>query len=71
MKWILNILKPLTKRIAVGTSIKTIGTIAELIIPFLLSYILENVIETNKIGKIVFFGVIKHEKSDMFPNKSL
>lgn len=58
MKWILNILKPLTKRIAVGTSIKTIGTIAELIIPFLLSYILENVIETNKIGKIVFFGVI-------------
>lgn len=58
MKWILNILKPLTKRIAVGTSIKIIGTIAELIIPFLLSYILENVIETNKIGKIVFFGVI-------------
>lgn len=58
MKWIFNILKPLTKRIAVGTSIKIIGTIAELIIPFLLSYILENVIETNKIGKIVFFGVI-------------
>ena len=58
MKWVFKFLKPLSSRIAVGTTIKTIGTVAELLIPFLLSYILENVIESNKIGKIIFFGVL-------------
>ena len=43
---------------AVGISIKTIGTLAELIIPFLLSYILENVIVTEDISKIVFYGAL-------------
>ena len=55
MKWVFSFLKPLSKRITVGTTIKTIGTVAELIIPFLLSYILENVIKENNIGKIIFF----------------
>ena len=58
MKWIFEYLKPLTKRIAVGISIKTVGTLAELMIPFLLSYILEHVIVTNEVKGIVFFGVI-------------
>ena len=58
MKWVFAFLKPLASRIALGTLIKTIGTVAELIIPFLLSYILENVIETNDISKIVFFGIL-------------
>ncbi len=58
MKWIFTYLKPLRYRIALGTTIKVIGTLAELIIPFLLSYILEHVIETNNIKKIVFFGVL-------------
>ncbi len=58
MKWIFTYLKPLSSRITVGTAIKIIGTVAELIIPFLLSYILENVIETNEIGRILFFGVL-------------
>ena len=58
MKWIFTYLKPLRSRIALGTTIKVIGTLAELIIPFLLSYILEHVIETNNIKKIVFFGVL-------------
>ena len=58
MKWIFTYLRPLWKRIAVGTSIKTAGTVAELIIPFLLSYILENVIQTNNIKKIVFYGIL-------------
>ena len=40
MKWILNYLSPLRRRITVGTSIKVFGTLAELMIPFLLSYIL-------------------------------
>lgn len=58
MNWIFRFLKPLRSRITVGITIKIIGTVAELIIPFLLSYILEHVIETNKIGKILFFGVL-------------
>ena len=58
MNWIFDYLKPLTKRIVVGTSIKTLGTLSELLIPFLLSYILEHVISENNAGKIIFFGVI-------------
>ncbi len=58
MKWVLSYLKPLLRRIAAGTTIKLIGTVAELIIPFLLSYILEHVIRTNEIQKIIFYGVL-------------
>ncbi len=58
MKWIFTYLKPLRTRILAGTFIKVIGTLAELMIPFLLSYILENVINTNDIGNILFFGVL-------------
>ena len=58
MKWVFNYLKPLTKRICAGISIKTIGTVAELFIPFLLTYILENVIETGDAKRIVLFGVL-------------
>ncbi len=58
MKWAIGYLKPLSKRITVGISVKIIGTVAELIIPFLLSYILENVIQTNDVGKILFFGAL-------------
>ena len=56
MKWVLTYLKPLRARITIGTLIKIIGTISELMIPFLLSYILEKVIETNDVKKILFFG---------------
>ena len=58
MKWVFSYLKPLRARITAGVTIKVTGTVAELIIPFLLSYILENVIETNNVKKIVLYGVI-------------
>ena len=58
MKWIFTYLKPLRSRITVGIIVKIIGTVAELLIPFLLSYILENVIDSNDVRKIAFFGVI-------------
>ena len=58
MKWILSYLKPLTRRIITGTTIKIIGTIAELFIPFLLSYSLDHVIQTNEVSKILFFGFL-------------
>ena len=56
MKWVFTYLKKLGSRIAVGTTVKVIGTVAELIIPFLLSHILENVIESNDVKKIVLHG---------------
>ncbi len=58
MNWVFTYLKPLTKRITAGISVKIIGTIAELIIPFLLSYILENVIDTGDIKRILFYGIL-------------
>lgn len=58
MKWILSYLKPLRSRLALGTSVKVIGTLAELIIPFLLSHILENVIETNNANNILLYGAL-------------
>ncbi len=58
MKWILSYFQPLRTRLTVGILIKTIGTVAELFIPFLLSYILDHVIADNDIGKILFFGVL-------------
>ena len=58
MKWVFRYLKPLRSRITVGITIKTIGTVSELIIPFLLSYILEHVIKSNDVKKILFFGVL-------------
>lgn len=58
MKWVFTFLKPLRSRIALGVAIKVIGTLAELMIPFLLSHILENVIQSNNATKIVLYGII-------------
>ncbi len=58
MKWVLKYLYPIRKRIAVGIGVKTIGTLAELFIPFLLTYILDNVIKTGSIPKILLYGVL-------------
>ncbi len=58
MKWVFKYLSELRSRIAVGITIKIIGTLAELMIPFLLSHILENVISSNDVKKILFFGAL-------------
>lgn len=58
MNWIWTYLKPFKARIARGLTIKVIGTITELLIPFLLSYILENVIQSNDTTKILFYGCL-------------
>lgn len=58
MKWVFTYLKPLASRISAGILVKIVGTIAELIIPFLLSYILENVIQSNDAARILLFGAL-------------
>ena len=56
MKQVFSFLKPLKFRITVGMIIKIIGTVVELFIPFLLTYILEDVIGSMDIRKILFYG---------------
>ena len=58
MKRIFSYLSPYKMRMAIGISIKVLGTLAELLIPFILTYILENVIITMDISKIVIYGVV-------------
>ena len=58
MKWVLKYLYPVRKRLAMGIGVKTVGTLAELFIPFLLTYILDNVINTGSVTKILLYGLI-------------
>ena len=55
MKTVLKFLKDFYGRMTVGFIIKTIGTLAELMIPFILSHILEDVIE-RELRDILFWG---------------
>lgn len=41
-----------------GFSIKVSGTVAELFLPYILTHILDNIIGTLRVEKVVFFGVL-------------
>lgn len=56
MKFLLKYLKPFAGTMAVGVTVKVIGTVVELFIPLILTHILDNVVVTEKIGKIIFWG---------------
>ena len=56
MKRILSYLKPFRLRMLVGFLIKVTGTMAELVLPYILTYILENVIDEMKVGKVIAYG---------------
>ncbi len=58
MRWIFTYLKPQRKRMSIGFVIKVIGTLAELFIPMILTYILEEVVKTQNISKIILFGAL-------------
>ncbi len=58
MKTMLKYLKPLAGKMTLGLSIKIMGTLAELLLPLILSHILDNVIVLEKIGSIVLYGVL-------------
>ena len=55
MKTLLKYLRPYLGRMGVGFLIKTSGTVSELMLPYILSYILKDVI-TRSMGDIVFWG---------------
>lgn len=58
MKTVLRYLKPFYFRMFFGFLIKVIGTLAELTLPYILSHILKNVVSTQSIEQIVFWGVL-------------
>ncbi|NLB37389.1 MAG: ABC transporter ATP-binding protein [Clostridiales bacterium] len=56
MKRLLGYLKPFRLRITIGLSVKFIGTIMDLFLPWILSYIIDTVIPTKRINSIIFWG---------------
>ncbi len=58
MKRILIYLKPYRLRMLIGFLIKVAGTMAELILPMILTYILEQVITEMNVSRIVWYGVL-------------
>jgi len=57
MKYILKYLEEYYLRILGGLSVKTVGTVAELMLPYILSHILSNVIGKS-ISDILFWGML-------------
>ena len=58
MRTVVSYLKPYRWRMLLGLGIKIGATMIELLLPFILSHILENVIVTLEVGRVVFFGVV-------------
>ncbi len=57
MRTVIGYLKKFSSRMTVGFIIKTVGTVVELLLPYILSHILENVIG-KKISDVIFWGAI-------------
>ena len=58
MNRILTYLKPYRWRMLIGFLIKVAGTMAELVLPMILTYILEQVIATMHVPQVIRYGVI-------------
>ena len=56
MKHLWRRVKACTRPIAVGTLIKVIGTLMDLLIPFILAHILNDVVEGKNLYEILFWG---------------
>ena len=58
MKWILHYMGRYRARVAIGMSVKFLGTIGELLLPFLLEYILDDVVPSGEVRMVIIFGVL-------------
>ena len=58
MKLMIKYLRPFATYMLVGLIIKSFGTVVELVIPYILSHIIDNVVPMQDVPKIVFWGVI-------------
>ena len=58
MKIMLRYLKPFFGRMSLGLAIKVTGTLVELLLPYILSHILKNVVVTQDIRQVIFWGLL-------------
>lgn len=58
MKFIMKYLRPHFSMMIVGLIIKIIGTVVDLLIPYILEHIIDNVVPTGEIKTVVFFGAL-------------
>jgi len=58
MKTVFGYLSAFKKRMTVGLSIKVIATLFELMLPLILTHILENVIVEMRVEKIIIYGLV-------------
>ncbi len=56
MKLMISYLRPFFKAMLLGLSIKVTGTVLELALPYILSYILENIVERQRISLVLAWG---------------
>ena len=58
MKFMISKLSPYKWRMALGLAVKITATVAELFLPVILTYILDVVILSESIGKILLWGAL-------------
>ena len=56
MKRIFPYLRPYLPRISLGLAIKFTGTIMDLLLPWILSYMIDDVVPLKEVPRIVFWG---------------
>lgn len=58
MKTVFKYLLPFKLKISAGLTVKIIGTVVELFLPYILSHILKNVVVEQSVTKILFWGAL-------------
>lgn len=58
MKYILRYMKPYRRKIAFGVTVKFFGSIGELFIPFLLEHMVDDIVPTKDLSRVLLFGGI-------------
>ena len=56
MKMLLRYLRPSYRVMAIGLAVKVLATLLELMLPYVLSYILDSVVPLHRVPPILFFG---------------
>ena len=58
MRTIISYFSPYKRRMALGLTVKTTATLIELLIPYILTHILKNVVGSENINKILAYGAL-------------
>lgn len=58
MKFLFKYLRPHLKMMSIGLMIKIVGTLMDLLIPYILEHIIDNVVPTGNLKTVVLFGAI-------------